>query len=327
VTDTLPQEHAATWSAQRLLRPAYTVAEAEILTGHPATGDDTIPAVSAVDAGVVTAAQVDAYRQALRRELLYRQLPVSAGGVLRAQQTAGSAAGLPWGVHTRIEPRWHITIDDAAVTVEADQPTGAPSLSPITVWPAQPDTDRLLAHTVAVHAWWPCLRWADTLTGAARTLGRATEPDLDALDDRDQLAVIVLVAAAIRRAVRRIRLARPTTLTGDAVENGMVELLPIRDQITGPDAVAAALAVGPPAGLGDSAWTRLTSAAPADRDRLVVLARAVIDDWTDRAAQELAKTIASGQRVSITTLYLIDPPAWATRRPAHGVFLTPPPPS
>ncbi|RSM45688.1 hypothetical protein DMB66_50625 [Actinoplanes sp. ATCC 53533] len=324
MTDTLPQEHAATWSAHRLLRPVYTVAEAEILTGHPAAGDDTIPAVSAVDAGLVTAAQVDAYRQALRRELLYRQLPVSADGFLRAQQTAGPAAGLPWGVHTRIEPRWHITIDNA-VTVEADQPTGAPFLPPITVWPAQPDTDRILAHAVAVHAWWPCLRWADTLTGAARTLGRATEPDLDALDDRDQLAVTVLVAAAIRRAVRRIRLARPTTLTGDAVENGMVELQPIRDQLAGPDAVA--LAVGPPAGLGDTAWTRLTSAAPGHRDRLVAMARAVIDDWTDRAAQELAKAIASGQRVSITTLYLIDPPAWATRRPAHGVFLTPPPPS
>lgn len=324
MTDTLPQEHAAAWSARRLLRPVFTAAEAEILTGHPTVGDDTIPAVSAVDAGLVTAAQVDAYQQALRRELLYRQLPIPAGGVLRAQQSAGPAAGLPWGVHTWIEPHWHITVDAAAVTVRADQPAGAPPLPSIIVWPAQPDTDRLLAHAVAVHAWWPCLRWADTLTGAARTLGRATEPDLDALADEDQLAVSVLVASAIRRAVRRIRLARPTTLTGDAVENGMVELTPIRDQLTGPDALAATLAVGPPAGLGDTAWTRLAHATAAHQDRLVALARAVIDDWTDRAAQQLAETIASGQRVSITTLYLVDPPAWATRRPAHGVFLTPP---
>ncbi|MDG4795221.1 hypothetical protein [Micromonospora sp. WMMD1082] len=322
--DTLPQDQAAAWSAARLRQPVFTVAEAQILTGRPAVGDDTVLAVSAVDAGLVTAAQVDAYQRALHQGLLYRPLPISASEVLRVQQTAGQATGLPWGLHTPIGPRWRITIDAAAVTVDAEQPAGAPPLPPVTVWPPGPHTDQLLTHAAAVHEWWPCLRWADTLTGAARALGRATEPDLATLTEPDQLAVIVLVAAAIRRAVRRIWLARPSTMTSDAVESGVVELIPIRDQLTGP-AVAATLAVGPPAGLGDAAWIRLTGADPTHQDRLVTLARAVIEDWIDRAAQDLADMIVSGHRVDIDTHFLASAPAWATRRPAHGVFLTTPP--
>lgn len=316
---------AAAWWARWLLVPAFTAAEAHRLAGAPEPdADDVVLAVSAVDACLVTAEQVEVFRAEVYRALCSDAPVVEPVGVIRAVASACGVAEAAGRALDAVTVTWRMRIAEDRVEVWIDPvtvrtPTGCPARPDrLVVWPAQPDTASRLAGMVAAAQWWPALSWADVLIGAARTPGRVPAPALTELPGPDQLAVAVLVAAAIRRAGWRNRLtARVSWLA--VIGAGTLTMPDVLAELD-PDRITATLTVAPPPDPAGPAWQRLT-AAGSRRQHLVDLARAVVTDWIDRGNQHIRDHEQSATSGLLPPALLSPEPA-AHTRPAHGAFLT-----
>lgn len=316
---------AAAWWVRWLELSAFTVGEAEIVVhramrhyhnapaGSGVVGDDVEPVLSAIAVGLVSPSQVEEFHDTLLRHLYASGLPVEDHQVMPGQgQTWWTVAEALATVTVRW--RMRITAGGAVVVwvapVSSPSPVGeAPPPSSVVIWPPGPDTSRQVAEVEAVAQWWHSVAWADVLIGSARSARGPAAGAVTALGDADQRAVAALIAAAIRRAGRRLRLTTRHDWRA-VIAAGMVNMATIRAALDPAD-LDATLASAPPTDLVGSAWQPLTDATRPD---LVAAARTVIQEWITRAA---------GPDPSPDRAFLLDPAPDGYARPDRGAYLLP----